>query len=111
LGMAGFNEASSANIADQEADGDVSGTMRVGGQVDQGASANKQLRLDVTLIDYADGVDLDQDGDDDGVEFVYDTEADQPLALDLSLRDIPDGTFDGTFGGSAWIDGDLRGEV
>ncbi len=111
LGMAGFNEASSANIADQQAEGDVSGTMVVGGQVDQGTSPNKQLRLIVTLVDYADVVDLDQDGDADDVDFVYDTETNQPLALDLSLRDIPDGTFDGTFAGSAWVDGDLRGEV
>ena len=55
LGFAGFNAANSANIPEQSDVGDVSGTMIVGGQVDQGASANKGMRLGVTLSAYSDG--------------------------------------------------------
>jgi hypothetical protein len=40
-GFAGFNAASSANIPTETASGDVSGTMTITGQVDQGQSANK----------------------------------------------------------------------
>src|SRR5687768_13934921 len=38
LGMLGFNAASSANIPTQNGEGDVSGTITIDGQVDQGAS-------------------------------------------------------------------------
>jgi len=49
LGFDGFNSASSANIATQTAAGAKSGTLTVTGQVDQGASANKGMRLQVAL--------------------------------------------------------------
>src|SRR5687768_3706351 len=55
LGFTGFNAASSANIAPQTATGDASGTLTVTGQVDQGASANKGMRLRVGMVDYSDG--------------------------------------------------------
>jgi hypothetical protein len=64
LGMAGFNAASSANIPAQTAMGDVSGTLTVTGQVDQGASANKGMRLRTALANYSDRV----AGDDGGSE-------------------------------------------
>ena len=54
LGFAGFNAASSANISPQSADGGVSGTMTVTGQVDQGTSANKGMRLADALSNYSD---------------------------------------------------------
>ena len=37
LGFDGYNTASSANIEDQLANGDLSGTLTVAGQVDQGS--------------------------------------------------------------------------
>lgn len=104
LGLQGFNAASSANIDAQEDAGDTSGTMTVTGQVDQGASDNKGLRLDVALADYSDTL-----GDDDEPDVVYDT--DTPAALDLQLRDIPDGTLTGTLNGDFAMDGVLQGVV
>ncbi|MCK6505250.1 hypothetical protein L6R53_17930 [Myxococcota bacterium] len=55
LGFDGFHAASSANIDPQSADGDVSGTLTVTGQVDQGSSDNKGLRLELSLEEYIDG--------------------------------------------------------
>lgn len=112
LGLKGFNEASSANIADQSEDGDVSGTLTVSGQVDQGNSDNKGLRLDLTLEDYADFEDVDgDDDDDDEIEIVYNTDASALPALDLSLRDMPTGTLTGTLVGTFLLDGDIEGDV
>src|SRR5262245_6532894 len=55
LGMDGYNAASNANIPDQSGEGTESGTITVGGQVDQGASDNKEMRLTVALVEYSDG--------------------------------------------------------
>jgi hypothetical protein len=104
LGMDGFNAASSANIDDQTADGDSHGTMVVSGQVDQGSSDNKTLRLSVALTEYSDTL-----GDDGEPDIVYDTDA--PASLELKLQGIPDGTLEGTFAGTFAMDGDLTGEV
>ena len=54
LGFAGFNAASSANIPPQMTTGDVAGTLTVTGQVDQGASSNKNMRLVEALVGYQD---------------------------------------------------------
>src|SRR6188472_449937 len=61
LGFDGFNAATSANIAPQSTSGDKSGTLTVSGQVDKGASANKGMRLDVSMSNYSDG-DIHPDG-------------------------------------------------
>src|SRR5215217_3643675 len=53
LGFAGFNAASSANIPAQSAPGGVSGTLFISGQVDQGASTNKGMRLRVGMATYS----------------------------------------------------------
>jgi len=45
LGFQGFNAASSANIPTQTTSRSVSGVMAILGQVDQGQSANKTMRL------------------------------------------------------------------
>lgn len=108
LGLAGFAAASSANIDAQQGAGDVSGTMVVTGQVDQGSSDNKGLRLEVALDTYADVLDLDVDGAED-VRITYGTEDGAPLDLDVQLRDSPDGTLSGTLVGVAYLDGDLAG--
>ena len=119
LGMLGYNLASSANIDDQTTDGEVSGTVTVGGQVDQGESDNKELRLIVTLEDYADEVDVDfdEDGEPDEIVFTYNTVDGEEPELDISLRNIPAtgsgtlGTLEGTLAGTVVMDGDLEGDV
>ena len=109
LGLRGFSEAQGANIPEQEEGGEVSGTMTVAGQVDQGASDNKGLRLVVDLTDYADVEDLDDDDDRDEIVVTYATDA--PAVLDLQLRDMPDGTLGGTFVGTFVMSGDLEGPI
>lgn len=116
LGFDGFNAADSANIAPQSTSGDVSGTLTVSGQVDQGASDNKGMRLELVLEGYSDHVDLDLDGEDedDDREFsvTYWTDADEGLpAFDLQLKDMPDGTLSGTLAGAFDMRGDLEGRV
>ena len=54
LGFNGFNSASSANISPQITNGTASGTLTVTGQVDQGASANKGMRLFTAFANYSD---------------------------------------------------------
>lgn len=111
LGFAGFNSASSANIAPQTAAGDKSGTLTVTGQVDQGASANKGMRLNVGMSGYSDG-DIVPDGGT-RVSVTYST-PDAGTAqpdLDLQLKNIPSGTIDGTLVGPFTMSGDLTGDV
>ncbi|RMH41799.1 MAG: hypothetical protein D6689_10125 [Deltaproteobacteria bacterium] len=109
LGFAGFNAATSANIPVQEAAGDVSGTITVAGQVDQGASANKEMRLVLTLDGYADGAvdDPVTAGVVEEIAITYDTDSAALPSLDMSLRDIPDGTFTGTLAGEMLLSGDV----
>ncbi len=111
LGFDGFNAASSANITPQVAAGDISGTLTVGGQVDQGASDNKGMRLVVAMVNYSDGASLP--ADEEPVDIVYHTASDAALlpALTLSLKNIPNGTLTGTLVGSFQMEGDLKGEV
>lgn len=106
LGLRGFAGASSANIDPQEEAGEASGTMIITGQVDQGESANKGLRLQMALVDYSDT--LDADGEPD---ILYVTDPDAPPALDISLRDIPDGTLEGTLAGLFDMAGAVQGLV
>jgi hypothetical protein len=105
LGMDGYNAASSANIPPQTTSGGVTGTLTVSGQVDQGASDNKEMRLLLTLVEYQDEV------PDTELVITYDTDdADLPQ-LDLSLRNIPNGTFTGTLIGDFYMIGDIEGLV
>lgn len=111
LGFAGFNAANSANISPQSISGGARGTLTVTGQVDQGASANKGMRLRVGMTEYSDGeIEV---GEGETVEIVYDTPTtpeSQPT-LNLSLRDIPNGTFTGGLAGDFTMTGDLEGNV
>lgn len=103
LGFAGFNAASSANIPEQSGPGDLSGVMIIGGKVDQGASANKGMRLEMTLNqDYADVV---LEGD---VDVIYNG---GPAALDMNFKGLPNADFSGTLRGTFAMDGDLVGDV
>jgi hypothetical protein len=114
LGFEGFNAASSANIAPQSAAGAATGTLTVTGQVDQGSSANKGMRLHVGMVAFSDGpITVATDDGEIAVALTYDTsatEAEQPY-LTLSLRDIPDGTFTGELTGRYLLRGDIEGEV
>ncbi len=106
LGFIGFNMASSANIAPQMTTGDVMGTLTVSGQVDMGASDNKEMRLLLDLVDYQDTVPPDTN-----LIAVYDTDpAAQPM-LDMSLRGIPNATLTGTLAGTFTMTGDIEGDV
>ena len=106
LGFEGFNAAQSANIPTEQTSGDLSGTMSVTGQVDQGVSANKQMRLQETLTNYSDT--------DGGI--IYDTSSDAgtdgaPAALNMSLQGIPNGSLTGSLDGTYGMSGSLKGLV
>lgn len=104
LGFVAFNAADSANIAETSDDGDESGTLTIGGQIDQGNSDNKGMRLDVTLVEYS-------DGDVEDTAIAYDSPEGDPADVDLDLRDVPDGTLEGTWLGTFVMSGDLSGPV
>ena len=107
LGFDGFNAASSANIPTETGSGDASGTITVTGQVDQGASSNKTMRLAVALAGYSDG---DVTVDNTSTNITYDTGSAAP-ALDLDLMNIPTGTLSGSLAGTYTMSGDLTGTV
>ena len=113
LGMDGFNAAQSANIPSQTGYGQVSGTLTVSGQVDQGASDNKEMRLATAFMTYSDLAEIPDGGvaDAPASGLVYDTMASALPQLDLSLRNIPDGTFTGTLNGAVTVSGSLKGTV
>lgn len=100
LGFAGFNTASSANISPQMTTGTVGGTLKVTGQVDQGASANKGMRLITEWTGYT----------DDG-KLTYTSVAGQPQTLDMQLKGIPTGTLTGAMASSLTMAGELTGVV
>ena len=100
LGFAGFNAASSANIDPQSADGGASGSMTVTGQVDQGNSTNKGMRLLEALSNYS-----------DNGKVVYTTDSSAQPALTINLKGIPTGTLDGSLSGSFLMSGRPDGQV
>jgi len=101
LGFDGYNfDPNGANIQPQTADGGVSGTMTVTGQVDQGASNNKGMRLNESLSGYS----------DDG-HVMYGTDQAALPALTINLKNIPSGTVDGSLNGSFLMSGSLTGQV
>lgn len=117
LGFAGFNAASNANIEPQMTTGTVAGTLTINGQVDQGASNNKGMRLNVGMVDYDDGDVVI--GEDETIHIVYNTDlelANQPY-LDLKLANIPTGTLTGTLDsnmtmtGVYHLSGDIQGDL
>jgi hypothetical protein len=107
LGFQGFNLASSANIDPQATVGDSAGMLTVSGQVDQGSSDNKGMRLYIAMVDYDDGdVDVSPDNDET-VHIVYDTDPDptkQPY-LNLKLANVPTGTLTGTLDSNTTMTG------
>lgn len=110
LGFDGFNTASSANISPQNDTGDKTGTLQVTGQVDQGASSNKGMRLAIAMVDYSDGP-FEIDSDHHTWTITYNSDTTTPPALDLMLKNIPTGTIEGTLIGTYHLSGDLTGDV
>lgn len=112
LGFAGFNAASSANIPPQMTTGDAAGTLTITGQVDQGASANKEMRLHVGMVDYDDGpFPINEAGDTISIQYDTDAAATTQPYLHLSLRDIPAGTFTGELTGTYHLAGAIEGDA
>src|SRR5262249_34522203 len=74
-------------------------SVTISGQVDQGASANKEMRLTETMKGYS----------DDG-NLTYDTTGTLP-SIDIKLAKIPNGTLDGTLNGDYSMTGDLEADV
>lgn len=112
LGFDGFNAASNANIDPQMIAGAGAGTLTVTGQVDQGASANKGMRLYVGMAGYSDGP-FEIDDNHDTITVTYDTsttQADQPY-LQMMLMNIPTGTLTGSLMGDYHLTGDIAGDV
>jgi hypothetical protein len=110
LGFAGFNSASSANIAPQADVGIAGGMLTISGQVDQGSSNNKGMRLKVGMVNYTDGKVI-IDGEELDIDVTYNTATDPALqpALTMSLKSIPTWTLEGTLVGDYTMTGDLDG--
>lgn len=104
LGFKGFNEAQGANIPPETTAGSMAGTLTVTGQVDQGTSANKQMRLNVAMSGYSDisGFTYDAGTSDAGAALP---------TLDMSLQGIPTGTLFGSLMGTFQMSGTLSGPV
>jgi hypothetical protein len=100
LGFAGFNSASSANISPQTTNGTTSGTLTVTGQVDQGASANKGMRLFTAFTNYSDNGTI-----------TYNTSPVALPALNMMLLSIPTGTLSGTLIGKVTMAGEEEGDL
>jgi hypothetical protein len=109
LGMQGFNLATSANIAPQTGNGDVMGTLVVGGHVDQGASTNKTMNLTTDYTNYEDAPVIF--GDAGVLHIIYNAASNGTVGLSMKLANIPSGTFNGTFMQTLHMSGDLQGDV
>ena len=117
LGIDGFNTASSSNITPQSAAGLRDGSITVTGQVDQGASSTKEMRLYVRMAGYDDGdvpVALGET-----MHIIYNTQLamEQQPSLQLKLTDIPTGTLSGSLTSNALgtgvyqLTGDVTGQL
>lgn len=112
LGFDGFNTASSANISPQTVAGDKAGMLTVTGQVDQGQSANKGMRLLVGMTAYNDGpFEIDSQHHTISVTYATDTTTTTQPALNMMLMGIPTGTLSGTLMGTYHLSGDIKGDV
>ena len=100
LAFVGMNRAATANIAPETAAGDKKGNVVVQGQVDQGSSSQRTIRVDALYDGYS----------DDGDTF-YATDAAAPPLLALELHGIPYGTFSGTFLGQFTMSGLFAGPL
>jgi len=114
LGFDGFNSASSANISPQVTTGMEAGMLTITGQVDQGASANKGMRLRVGMVDYTEGkITVMYEDKSVDVHLIYNTAMDATMQpyLELKLMGIPTGTFTGMLTGTYTMKGDIEGDA
>src|SRR5690349_15708232 len=110
LGFDGFNSATSANITPQMVNGDVGGVLTVTGQVDQGMSANKGMRLNCQMVAYNDGTVM-LNGKTVNITYSTDSDVTAQPSLQMMLMGIPTGTIDGTLQGTYHMTGDLSGDL
>jgi hypothetical protein len=110
LGFLGYSAAVDSKLWPQETLGDVSGTLVVSGQVEEGSSDDESLHLDMETERYSDLADLDEGDAEVSVTYWTDTESGLP-SIDLELVGAPDGTFHGTLAGTFRMMGDLHGNV
>ena len=110
LGFDGFNAATNANIPTEMTAGDTGGTLAITGQVDQGSSANKTMRLYAAMVTYSDGK-ITVDGKDLTITYATSTDTTMQPYLQLDLKNIPTGTLTGTLTGVYSMTGDLKGDV
>jgi hypothetical protein len=109
LGFQGFNTATNANIAPQTTNGAAAGTITVSGQVDQGISANKEMRLSIGLVNYDDGaVQVNEDGDTARIVYNTDTVVTNQPYLEMKLMNIPTGTLTGSLSPNVLMTGVYR---
>jgi hypothetical protein len=85
------------NIPPQTLGGMAHGSLTIKGQVDQGQSVDKTIRADTAFSGFS----------DDGF-VVYDTDPAQAPLLALDLRDLPYGTYSGTWDGVFTMSGGLQ---
>jgi hypothetical protein len=111
LSFDGFNNAGSSTIPPQSATGDKSGILTITGEVDQGASSTKGMRLRMSMIDYSDGTATLPDDEGKAAIAYRTSDATLAPALVLTLRNIPNGTYSGTFVGSIVMLGDVEATV
>jgi hypothetical protein len=114
MGFDAFNAetGNGANIDPQNATGLTDGTLTITGQVDNGASDNKGMRLHVGMAGYSDG-DIEINDDGDTIKVLYDTDVNtmnQPF-LDCMFRNFPGGTLEGTLIGTYVMSGDIESEA
>ena len=110
LGFEGYNAAHDTDIPHQSAKGEVSGSLTISGQVDATVSTTQFMNLLIEMTNYSDG---DVRISDETITLTYATSADVTLqpVLNLTLQDVPYGTFTGTLAGPFQMAGDLMGDV
>jgi hypothetical protein len=99
LAFKGFNTATSATVPPQTKTGDNKGTLTVTGQVDQGTSPDKAMKLQLELVDYPSA---------STTNTTFKTGATKP-SLNINLKGIPNGTLDALLSGDFLMSGTLSG--
>src|SRR5437764_6620817 len=110
LGFDGFNSATNANITPQMKNGEIGGVLTVTGQVDQGSSANKGMRLNCQLVAYSDGT-VTLNGKSVTIRYSTDSDVASQPSLQMMMMGIPTGAIHGTLSGMYHMTGDLEGDV
>jgi len=110
LGFMGYNAATSANIPTEMMAGDLSGTLAIGGHVDQGNPSQISMGLSSTMTMYSDGK-IVVDDKNDTITVTYATDSATPPSLSLKLNASAGNTVSGSLDGDYVMSGDLKGTV